>query len=144
MNSTSSDSKFTVIVKDQISDGLLAEKLKDLLALQGIDHELVNKKEYDPANINTLLGSLLKDNIDHKMEETSMTLALGCLSAAISHLKLIGSGQKGFLLEKYTLAEYLRLDVAALTALNVFPQKNHELLSGSAGSLYGLLNQCKT
>ena len=32
MNSSSSDSKFTVIVKEY-SDGLLAEKLKDLLAV---------------------------------------------------------------------------------------------------------------
>jgi len=112
--------------------------------VQAIDHQLVNKKEYDAANASDMLRSLLKDDLNHKLEETEMSLALGCLSAAVSHLRLHSSGEKGFTLEKYTLTEYLRLDVAALAALNVFPQKNHELLSGSAGSLYGLLNQCKT
>ena len=39
--------------------------------------------------------------------------------------------------------EVEKLDVAALKALNVFPS-NYDVISGSAGSLYGLLNQCKT
>lgn len=43
------------------------------------------------------------------------------------------------MLKKYTLSQYLRLDVAALKALNVFPQ-NYEGVSGSSGSLYGMLN----
>jgi len=38
----------------------------------------------------------------------------------------------------------LRLDVAALTALNVFPQRKDSLVEGQAGSIYGLLNKCKT
>lgn len=48
---------------------------------------------------------------------------------------------------KYTLDQYLRLDVAALKALNVFPSSQAGdigSVSGQAGSLYGLLNQCKT
>jgi len=44
------------------------------------------------------------------------------------------------------LGQFLRLDVAALKALNVFPsqQSADSGVSGQAGSLYGLLNQCKT
>jgi len=50
------------------------------------------------------------------------------------------------MLKKYTLSQYLRLDVAALKALNVFPPQNtfESGVSGQAASLYGLLNQCKT
>ena len=72
-----------------------------------------------------------------------MTLALGALNAAMTKMNLQQQGFKQFTLQKYTLGEYLRLDVAAIKALNVFPQ-NTELVAGSAGSLYGLLNQCKT
>ena len=72
-----------------------------------------------------------------------MELALAALSAAIEYLNLKTGKQKQFTLKKYTLSQYLRLDVAALKALNVFPI-NSEGVSGQAGSLYGLLNQCKT
>ena len=69
-----------------------------------------------------------------------MDLALGALSAAIDHLNLkSGKGHSQFTLKKYTLSQYLRLDVAALKALNVFPQ-NYEGVSGQAGSIYGMLN----
>lgn len=47
------------------------------------------------------------------------------------------------MLKKYTLGQYLRLDVAALKALNVFPAGN-DVICGPAGSLFGLLNQTKT
>ena len=109
-----------------------------------MEHQAILKKEYDSTNIVDMLGRVLKESLNYKLEETGMALALGCLAAAVNHLQLLSTGLKDFTLEKYTLSEYLRLDVAALAALNVFPQKNHELLSGSAGSLFGLLNQCKT
>lgn len=82
--------------------------------------------------------------------ESEMELALSALNAGIEHMKLTSYGeaaQKKFLLQKYTLDQYLRLDVAALKALNVFPASasaDMPSASGAAGSLYGLLNQCKT
>jgi DNA mismatch repair protein MSH2 len=72
-----------------------------------------------------------------------MEMALGCLNAAISSPNLQNSGLKDFEVSKYSLEQYLRLDIAAIKALNVFPQ-NNDLVAGSAGSLFGLLNQCKT
>ena len=60
-------------------------------------------------------------------------------------LQLDETAHKQFSLKRYTLEQYLRLDVAALKALNVFPASNADsTVSGQAGSLYGLLNQCKT
>ena len=72
-----------------------------------------------------------------------MELALAALNAAIDHMNLKSGKQKQFTLKKYTLSQYLRLDVAALKALNVFPQ-NSEGVSGQAGSIFGMLNQCRT
>lgn len=48
-----------------------------------------------------------------------MDLALGCLQAGVEYLGIRTKRQ--FILKKYTLGQYLRLDVAALKALNVFP-----------------------
>ena len=72
-----------------------------------------------------------------------MELALGCLQAGIDYLNLRTGKKQQFSLKKYTLGQYLRLDVAALKALNVFPS-SQDVITGAAGSLYGLLNQCKT
>lgn len=72
-----------------------------------------------------------------------MITSFGCLSAAINYLNLVGGGISQFQLTKYSLEHYLRLDCAALTAINVFPQ-NDDLVAGSAASLFGLLNRCKT
>jgi DNA mismatch repair protein MSH2 len=74
-----------------------------------------------------------------------MELALAALSAAIDHMNLKSGKQKQFSLKKYTLSQYLRLDVAALKALNVFPQNAEGGgVAGQAGSIFGMLNQCKT
>ena len=72
-----------------------------------------------------------------------MELALAALSAAIDYMNLKSGKQKQFTLKKYTLRQYVRLDVAALKALNVFPQ-NSDGVSGQAGSIFGMLNQCRT
>lgn len=56
------------------------------------------------------------------IEESKMELALCALNAAIEAMRLTSYGtKKNYTLSKYTLDQYLRLDVAALKALNVFP-----------------------
>jgi acyl CoA:acetate/3-ketoacid CoA transferase alpha subunit len=51
-----------------------------------------------------------------------MEIGLGALAAAIEQMNLKTGKQKQFTMKKYTLSQYLRLDVAAIKALNVFPQ----------------------
>lgn len=91
----------------------------------------------------TNIRSLIKQDVQFLVGESEMPIALGCLNASVNQLKLMSQGVKDFEIEKYTLDHYLRLDVAAINALNVFPQ-NNEVVAGSAGSLFGLLNNCKT
>lgn len=141
MNNSSAESKFKVLIN--MPQDLMKEKVQDLLQMCEVEHIMASKKDFDVKNIHNTLGIVLKDNINYKIEESEMELALGCLEAGIEHLNLRNGNQKQFNLKKYTLGQYLRLDVAALKALNVFPQ-NYDVVSGSAGSLYGLLNQCKT
>ena len=86
-----------------------------------VEHITGNKKDFDHRQIQNTLNIVLKDNINYKIEESEMELALGCLQAGIDYMNLRNGNQKQFSIKKYTLGQYLRLDVAALKALNVFP-----------------------
>lgn len=94
------------------------------------------------------LTPLLKENFAYLLSESEMDLGLAALSAAIENMPSlhVSGTENKFSLKKYTLGQYLRLDVAALKSLNVFPQQSgvENGVSGQAGSLFGLLNQCKT
>ena len=124
--------------------------MQDTLSMCEVDFSFAdNKKEFTNANIQSTLAPLLKDSFAYKLEESEMEMALGALNAGIFHMNLLSqcdTAQKQFSLKKYTLSQYLRLDVAALKSLNVFPQQSgvESGVSGQAGSIYGLLNQCKT
>lgn len=119
MNNSSPDSKFRVLIN--MPQDLMREKVQDLLQMCEVEHIIGNKKDFDCKSIHNTLGHVLKENINYKIEESEMELALGCLEAGIDHLNLKNGNQKQFNLKKYTLGQYLRLDVAALKALNVFP-----------------------
>ena len=141
LNNSSPDSKFKVLVN--MPTDILKEKVQDILQMCEVDFIVGNKKDFTVFQIQHTLNTLLKESFNYKIEESEMELALGGLHAAIEHLNMASGKQKQFSLKKYTLSQYLRLDVAALKALNVFPQ-NYEGVSGQAGSLFGLLNSCKT
>lgn len=83
-----------------------------------------DKKEWDSKAATIALDSLLKQQLSFMLVESEMELGLQALNAAIETMRLTEYGeaaQKKFTLEKYTIGEHLRLDVAALKALNVFP-----------------------
>lgn len=141
LNNSSSDSKFKVLVN--LPTDLLKDKIQDILQMCEVDFAAGNKKDFSSNQINHTLNSLLKESFNYKLEESEMELALAALSAAIDYMNLKSGKQKQFTLKKYTLSQYLRLDVAALKALNVFPQ-NSDGVSGQAGSIFGMLNQCRT
>ena len=45
----------------------------------------------------------MKDNINYKIEESEMELALGCLQAGVDYMNLKSGNSKQFILKKYTL-----------------------------------------
>ena len=120
MNNSSPESKFKVLVNTP--NELLKDKVKDVLTMCEVEHVAGNKKDFDPKGAIVSLQALLKDNLNYKLEEADMDLALGCLEAGVQFLNI--RAKKQYQLKKYTLGQYLRLDVAALKALNVFPASN--------------------
>lgn len=142
LNNSSPDSKFRVLVN--MPTDLLKDKVTDILGMCEVEYSIGNKKDFSTSQVQHTLNSLLKESFNYKLEESEMELALAALNAAIDHMNLRSGKQKQFTLKKYTLSQYLRLDVAAIKALNIFPQNSESGISGQAGSVFGMLNQCKT
>ena len=44
-------------------------------------------------NIKPILARILEGNVNYKIEETEMPIAIGCLAAAIQHLRIITTNQ---------------------------------------------------
>ena len=59
-----------------------------------VEHVIGNKKDFDSRNIQNTLNIVLKDNINYKIEESEMELALGCLQAGIDYMNLRSGSQK--------------------------------------------------
>lgn len=124
-NNSAIDSKFKVLL--HLNSEALKDKIQDTLQMCEVDFGFSSdkdKKEWDAKHVQLSLDQLLKQSFSFMVEESKMELALSALNAAIEHMRLTSYGeaaQKKFTLAKYTLDEYLRLDVAALKALNVFP-----------------------
>ena len=112
----------------KIPNDVLKDKVQDTLQMCEVAHEFSSdKKSWEAKNVGLQLDMLLKESFSFAIEESAMDLALGALNAGIEHMKLVEYGEhahKKFTLAKYTLDSYLRLDVAALKALNVFPAGN--------------------
>ena len=68
-----------------------------------VEFILGNKKQFDYNQIQSNLSNLLKDNINYKIEESEMELALGCLQAGVDYMNLKSGNSKQFILKKYTL-----------------------------------------
>lgn len=77
--------------------------------------------------------------------ETSKREAMGSLQAVIKHLNLTGNEQNfnQFRISSLDVHQYVRLDNAALNALNVLPKQGVSA-AGKASSLLGVLDNCCT
>lgn len=115
----------------------------------------VNSSTFSSSNSDQDLVTMTdNEHILATSELASMTKALAASNALIVYLGLLGNDSiRGSLtVAKYDLEKYMRLDAAAVKALNLFPSGNNAngSIVGSAGissaptSIYALLNHCKT
>ena len=103
-----------------------------------------SSSDFGTKDIEQDLTRLLRDERSTSMlPQSEMRLAMGSAAALIKYLGLMSDmlnfGQ--YQLYQHDLSQYMKLDAAALKALNLMPG----LRDGSKTmSLYGLLNHCKT
>ena len=72
--------------------------------------------------------------------EVELSVGLSCLTCLVQSQSLDGCGEV-FKLNKGSLDAYMRLDSAAAEAVNLLPKSDHP---SQYGSLFGVLNRCKT
>lgn len=129
---------------DPVDDG----RVKHIIRLCEIKCEELSKSEYQSDNIETDLSKLLKDN-DIKNSVAFFDLTFACKSTAsiIKYLSLLNddNATNNCSLKNYSLNEYVRLDKAAMSALNIYAEPStSERKSQSSVTLYTFLNKCKT
>ncbi|KAF2747091.1 DNA mismatch repair protein [Sporormia fimetaria CBS 119925] len=100
--------------------------------------------DYGTKNIEQDLPRLLKDDRSTgTLPITDMKLAMSSAAALIKYLGVMSdpSNFGQYQLYQHNLDNYMKLDAAALKALNLMPGPRD---GAKTMSLYGLLNQCKT
>lgn len=120
-------------------------KIFNILSVKNLDLTLLKKKCFlknadTMDNIIKIIGG--RNHMTNSVE-TEMPNALGCTQCLIQVLNLLETDLNATTYELCygSLNTYMRLDSAAAEAVNLFPKADHP---STFGSLYGILNRCRT
>ncbi|KAI8143014.1 DNA mismatch repair protein-like protein msh-2 [Fennellomyces sp. T-0311] len=120
-------------------------KLKSVLDRCRISVTETKKADYNPKDIVQDLNRLLKGELSIAVQPAyEKKHAMGACACIIKYLRLLNdeSNFGHYELKYHDLSQYMRLDAAALSALNLMP--NPQDGSNKTMNLYGLLNHCRT
>ncbi|RKP22148.1 DNA mismatch repair protein Msh2 [Rozella allomycis CSF55] len=102
------------------------------------------KKKFYDFNEEELTRLIKEEDIPViKASSEEYSYSLDCLNCLVDYLHLIADqfNHKNFKLEIYPINKFMRLDSAAMHALNLFPTNKDEI---KTSSLFGLINSCCT
>lgn len=119
-------------------------KLRQIIDNCGVAIAERSAGEFGTKDIEQDLSRLLKDErAASLLPQTDLKLAMGSASALIKYLGILHdpSNFGQYQLYQHDLAQFMKLDAAALKALNLMPGARD---GAKNMSLYGLLNHCKT
>ncbi|KIW27987.1 DNA mismatch repair protein msh-2 [Cladophialophora immunda] len=137
-------------VKECIVAGSLQKKDPELVKIQqiadscGIAISERSAADWGTKDIEQDLARLLKgENAMGLLPQTDLKLAMGSAAALIKYLGVMTdpSNFGQYRLYQHDLGQYMKLDAAALRALNLMPGPRD---GAKSMSLFGLLNHCKT
>ena len=145
INPQNSYAKFMLFINYPVLSSEKA-KIKDLLNLSDVETKEKTAKEFPQKGYEKELDLLLDTPLKQYVNETNMLYAMSSLACMISHLKLSNepTNHKQFRLETYRLSNYMKLDLAAINALSIFPKNFEDKKGNEAGTLVDLLDKCKT
>ncbi|VEU21518.1 DEKNAAC102617 [Brettanomyces naardenensis] len=123
------------------------DKVKQVIDRCGIVISEFKSSEFNVRNIEQDLVTLTGDELVLSTNEmSSLEVSQSCANALLSYLSLLAddSNRGSITIGKYSLEQFMKLDYAAVRALNLFPPPNFSNSMNKTSSLFGLLNNCKT
>ena len=137
----------TVYISEEFQDTQKGDgrKLAHIFSSRNVEPVVLKRGYYiKKPETNALLLKLVgKTTHAINIAESERPIAYGCLESLMQCLRLRDEdsqfGRCEFSLE--SLSTYMKLDSAAAEAVNLLPKPDHPSVFGS---LYGLLNRCKT
>jgi len=146
LNSQETDEKNFQILINMPNDDSYSSRIGEIFNQCDVEFTISNRVDFVTKDVADMLDSLLVQSFKYYEEEATKELALGALRCAItfSNIHSIGANHGKYSLSVYSMNNYLRLDVAALTALNIFPQNTggvNQLNNQDSTSIYELINQ---
>ena len=136
--------KECLIIADSTKKDVELAKLRTIADNCGIAVSERPAADYGTRDIEQDLERLLKsDRGANMLPQTDLKLAMGSAAALIKYLGSMSdpSNFGQYQLYQHDLSQYMKLDAAALRALNLMPGPRD---GSKTMSLYGLLNHCKT
>jgi len=134
----------SLLIPEDIQDSADGKKIQLVVDDHSVDVNYCKKSTF---KLSAASGVLVKlsgvDTYVTNTAETECPLGVGCVECLSQYLGLIGIDDE---LGKYSisfgsLSNHMRLDSAAASAINLLPRSDDP---SPYGSLYGVLNRCKT
>eukprot|EP01119_Soliformovum_irregulare_P000750 TRINITY_DN1054_c1_g1_i2.p1 TRINITY_DN1054_c1_g1~~TRINITY_DN1054_c1_g1_i2.p1 ORF type:complete len:813 (-),score=306.49 TRINITY_DN1054_c1_g1_i2:95-2533(-) len=128
----------------RVADGVpYFSQVKEIIEKAGISLIPVKKSDFSlkEGELQQDLERLLKDSA--QVSTTHMPYAMSATACLYRTFELLAddTNEKSYSLNHFNFREYLRLDSAAISALHLFPDSAGV---SRTGSIFGLLDQCKT
>ncbi len=133
-----------LIQVDKSDKDIELAKLKGIIDSCGVAMSERSLGDFGTKDIEQDLARLLKDDrATGTLPQTDLKLAMGSAAALIKYLGVLqdSSNFGQYQLYQHDLSHFMKLDAAALKALNLMPGPRD---GSKTMSLFGLLNHCKT
>lgn len=145
---TKGETKFQIYI-NLPKDESYKHRLIDIINQCDVNFTVVEKKDFNPKGAEQLLETLLSNPLSFYTEELTKEFALGAARCAIDYTQLSSKSENHgkYRIEPYSMSNYLRLDLAAMNSLNIFPQSENfsSLNSGyEITSIFEILRKAKT
>lgn len=142
------DSKFTLLI-NLPKDEYFRNRITEIIEQCDVDFLEGNQSDFTAKDAEEYLSILLQKPFSYYDSESKNKLALSALRAVINNRKLYTESgyHTQFSLQTYKIENYVRLDTAALEALNIFPHAAkvaNPLNNTEVSSIFEIFNEAQT
>lgn len=123
-----------------------AKKIRNVLGRREVEVHEAPKSAFRTTDLNANIQNLIGPHNSSLLSiELELPLGLVCVGCLISELELMSDESKfgSYNLASKSLTQYMRIDSPAADAVNLLPKAN-DGSNITYGSIYGVLNHCKT